>query len=101
MAGLMLVCMLAVMGPWGQMVSWAANTRIAFSDPSVMVGNEVTVTMKITSDSALGKADVMVAYDSAALEFISGNGANGGAGVKASGYHRCRRSEIIQLYLKI
>ena len=80
MAGLMLVCMLAVMGPWGQMVSWAANTRIAFSDPSVMVGNEVTVTMKITSDSALGKADVMVAYDSAALEFISGNGANGGAG---------------------
>ena len=80
MAGLMLVCMLAVMGPFGQMVSWAANTRIAFSDPSVMVGNEVTVTMKITSDSALGKADVMLAYDSAALEFISGNGANGGAG---------------------
>ena len=36
MAGLMLVCMLAVMGPFGQMVSWAANTRIAFSDPSVM-----------------------------------------------------------------
>lgn len=80
MAGLMLVCMLAVMGPFGQMVSWAANTRIAFSDPSVMVGNEVTVTMKITSDSALGKADVMLAYDSAALEFISGNGVNGGAG---------------------
>lgn len=80
LASIMLVCMMAVLGPLGTMVSWAANTRIAFSDPSVMVGNEVTVTMKITSDSALGKADVMLAYDSAALEFLSGNGVNGGAG---------------------
>ena len=35
MAGLMLVCMLAVMGPFGQMVSWAANTRIAFSNSQI------------------------------------------------------------------
>lgn len=80
MAGMMLVCMMVLAGPFGQMVSWAANTRIAFSDPSVMVGNEVTVSMKITSDSALGTAEVMLAYDSNILEFVSGTNVSGGAG---------------------
>ena len=76
----MLVCMLAVFGPLGQIISWAAETKIAFSDPSVMVGNEVTVNMKVTSDTALGTAEVMLSYDSGILEFVSGTNANGGAG---------------------
>lgn len=80
MTGIMLACIMAVVTPIGQMTAWAANTRIAFSDPSVMVGNEVTVNMKITSDSVLGKADIMLAYDPAILEFVSGTDANGGAG---------------------
>lgn len=80
MAGVMLVCMMVLAGPFGQMVSWAANTRIAFSDPSVMVGNEVTVSMKITSDSALGTAEVMLSYDPNILEFVSGSNVSGGAG---------------------
>ena len=74
------VCMIAVVVPFGQMVSWASNTKIAFSDPSVMVGNEVTVTMKVTSDTPLGTAEIMLAYDPGILEFVSGSNANGGAG---------------------
>ena len=79
-ACLMLVCLMVFAGPFGQMVSWAANTRVAFSDPSVMVGNEVTVNLKVTSDSALGTAELMLSYDPNILEFVSGTNANGGAG---------------------
>lgn len=79
-ASLTLVWFMAFVSPFGQIISWAENTRIAFSDPSVMVGNEVTVTMKVTSDSALGTAEIMLNYDPSALEFISGTSANGGAG---------------------
>ncbi len=80
-ASLMLACMIAAAGgPFGQMVSWAADAKIAFSDPSVMVGNEVTVTMKVTSDTALGTAEIMLSYDPNVLEFVSGTSANGGAG---------------------
>lgn len=79
-AGLMLAVVIAAAGPIGQMDSWAADAKIAFSDPSVMVGNEVTVTMKVTSGSALGTAEIMLAYDPNLLEFVSGTNANGGAG---------------------
>lgn len=72
--------MIAVIGPFGQMISWASNTKISFSDPSVMVGNEVTVNMKVTSDTALGTAEIMLSYDPGILEFVSGTSANGGAG---------------------
>jgi len=79
-AGLMLACVIAISCPAGRLVSWAADAKIAFSDPSVMVGNEVTVNMKVTSDSALGTAEVMLSYDPNILEFVSGTNANGGAG---------------------
>lgn len=63
--------------------SFAATARIAFSDPSAQVGEEVSVTMKFTSTSGemLGDTDVMLAYDATALEFISGTGnVSGGTG---------------------
>lgn len=72
--------MIAVIGPFGQIISWASNTKISFSDPSVMVGNEVTVNMKVTSDTALGTAEIMLSYDPGILEFVGGTSANGGAG---------------------
>jgi len=77
---LMLVCMMAVVSPWNSMVSWASAAKISFSDPSVMVGNDVTVNMKVTSDTPLGTAEIMLSYDSGILEFVSGTSANGGAG---------------------
>lgn len=60
----------------------ALAARIAFSDPTVTTGETVTVNMKITSTGGetISNADVMLAYDSSALEFISGDGASGGAG---------------------
>lgn len=62
--------------------TYALDARIAFSDPSASVGQEVSVTMKISSlDSAkLGRADIMLSYDASCLEFISGDSAQGGAG---------------------
>ena len=81
LAELLLACMLTVFLPVWQLVSMAASARITFSDPSGTVGQEVTVNMKISSgDGSLGSADVMLAYDASALEFISGNSVEGGAG---------------------
>ncbi len=64
------------------MTAFAATGTITFSDPSVTVGDEVSVTMKISTDdgSSLGSSTVMVAYDASALEFIDGTNTSGGAG---------------------
>lgn len=64
------------------LTAYAATGKITFSDPTVTVGNQVSVTMKITSSDGLGlgASDVRLQYDSSALEFISGTNANGGAG---------------------
>lgn len=80
-AFLTMVMLLAAM-PGQLLVSYAATGKITFSDPSVTVGNQVSVNMKITSSSGepLGASDVMLEYDSSALEFVSGTNANGGAG---------------------
>lgn len=65
----------------GWMTAYAATARIAFSDPSVTVGQEFNVNVKITTqDGSLGASDVMLSYDPASIEFISGNNASGGAG---------------------
>ena len=62
--------------------AYAATGKITFSDPTVTVGNQVSVKMKIASSdgTALGASDVRLQYDSSALEFLSGTSANGGAG---------------------
>lgn len=60
----------------------ALAARIAFSDPTGNAGDEITVTMKVTStgEETIGNVDIMLAYDASALEFLSGTGATGGAG---------------------
>lgn len=68
-------------GSMNGITAYAATARIAFSDPSVTVGQEFNVNVKITaSDGNLGAADVMLSYDPSCIEFISGNNASGGAG---------------------
>lgn len=77
---MVLICAMAVILPFQ---SLAATARIAFSDPSVQVGSEVSVTMKFTSTdgTVLGNTDVMLAYDSEMLEYINETeNASGGAG---------------------
>ncbi len=59
----------------------AATGQISFSDPSVTLGSDVNVTMKVKSaDGTLSKADITVTYDTSVLEFVSGTDADGGAG---------------------
>jgi hypothetical protein len=63
--------------------SFAATGRIAFSDPSTKVGDEVSVTMKFTciEGEPLGNTDVMLKYDTESLEYINETeNASGGAG---------------------
>lgn len=71
---------MAVVMPAQMLTAFAASAKIAFSDPSATVGSQVKVNMKITSSSNLASADVMLAYDSNALEFVEGTNADGGAG---------------------
>ena len=78
-AGVFLACGFMALS-FGIVTSWAADAKISFSDPSVMVGNEVTVNMKVSSETALGTAEIMLSYDPAVLEFVGGSNANGGAG---------------------
>ncbi|MCC8026503.1 MAG: cadherin-like beta sandwich domain-containing protein [Clostridium sp.] len=64
----------------GAFTAWAANGRIAFSDPSATVGGQVSVNMKVTSSENLESVNVMLAYDANVLEFVSGTNAEGDAG---------------------
>ena len=67
--------------PFGGLVSYAASAKISFSDPSTTVGQEFNVTVKVTAtDGNLGASDLVLSYDQAYIEFVSGNNANGGAG---------------------
>ncbi len=80
-AAFLAACLLAVLAPANLLTAYAASGRIAFSDPSATVGGQITVKMKVTStDANLMSADVMLAYDSDALEFVEGTDAEGGAG---------------------
>ncbi|MBQ5806706.1 MAG: cadherin-like beta sandwich domain-containing protein [Lachnospiraceae bacterium] len=74
------LCIAAV--PMQMLTAHAATGKITFSDPSVTVGEQVSVKMKIASsdNTALGASDVRLQYDSSALQFLSGTSANGGAG---------------------
>lgn len=77
---LAMACMMTVIMPVQMMTAFAANARIAFSDPSAAVGGKIKVNMKITSSENLASADVMLSYDSNILEFVDGTNASGDAG---------------------
>ena len=87
-AALLFICVMAVLLPWYAMTAYAATGRIAFSDPSAAVGSEFTVKMKVTGSEALSTADIMLSYDSASLEFVSGTDAT--AATELSGSWGCR-----------
>ena len=71
----------AVIIPFQMLTAFAASAKISFSDPNSSVGQEFNVSVKISADQGdLGAADVVLSYDPAYIEFISGNNANGGAG---------------------
>ena len=76
--------------------------RIAFSDPSTTTGETVSVNMKVTStgDETIGRADVTLSYDASMLEFVSGDGASGGAGtLKVTGSSNSTSSKELAFVL--
>lgn len=79
-AGLLTFALMVMLLPASSLVSFAASGKLSFSDPTASVGDQVSVTMKIAADAALGSSDVMLQYDADALEFVSGTNSNGGAG---------------------
>lgn len=73
--------MMAAVMPFQILTAFAATAKITFNDPKPAVGTEFTVTVKAaTTDGNMGGADIVLSYDPAVIEFVSGNNANGGAG---------------------
>lgn len=84
------------------MQAFAATGKISFSDPSVTLGSDVNVTMKVKSDDGtLSRADITVNYDSSLIEFQSGTDAEGGAGtVRIHGASNGANTGVLQYNLK-
>lgn len=98
-----LAYILAAVIPISHVTAFAADAKLSFSDPDVMVGNEVTVDMKIesTDGGTLGKSNVMLAYDPELLQFISGSGAEGDAGaIRVTGAMDSDRQTVFAFSLK-
>ena len=60
--------------------SAAATATIAFSSSSLKPGDTLTVTVTFSGDT-VGAVDASLSYDSAVLQFVSGDSASGGGGV--------------------
>ena len=70
---LLALCLLV---PCFSMVASAADGKISFSDPETKVGEIVEVKCAVRSTgAALGDVEVQLSYDSEALSFESGDGA--------------------------
>lgn len=78
----LLVLAFCLVFPLFSLKAYAASGTITFSDPSVMVGDSVSVTVKVatTDGSPLGGVDLTLGYDASALEFKSGTSASGDSG---------------------
>lgn len=81
-AAILSICIMIACFPIFEMEVLAATGKISFNDPSVSVGDAVSVTMKIEAvdDSFIGSVEIMLSYDSSVLEFTGGDNAFGGAG---------------------
>lgn len=58
----------------------AANATIAFSSSALVIGDTLTVTVNFSADT-VGAVNASLSYDSAVLQFVSGDGAAGGGGL--------------------
>ena len=52
-------------------ISWAASCTVTFSDPTVTVGNNVTINVKVSGSVAA--ATIWMNYDQRYLQFVSGD----------------------------
>jgi len=77
---LLAVCLVV---PCFTMVSYAANGKIQFTDPSTKTGEvfEVTCAVKSDTNATIGSVKVSVKYDTTMLEYVSGDTSSATAGV--------------------
>ena len=68
----------AALLPWLTVSARAADTDVMFSDPSVVVGN--TVTVNVYTTSAVAGIDLTLVYDT---DYLTYTGASGGLGTAA------------------
>lgn len=103
-AALAMACMMSMsLLPGMTMTAFAANGTIQFSDPSASAGSELTVNLKVSASegAALSKADIALAYDANALEFINGNSVEGGSGaLRAHGSPDANNPSVIVFAMK-
>ncbi len=78
-SSIVIICFMMMISP---MIVHAAAGRISFTDiPSTPAGEEFEINMVISSEGeAIESALVELAYDNAAIEFVSGDGMTAGAG---------------------
>lgn len=67
---------------FGCITAHATGTAdFAIPNEAVAVGGEFEITVTFSGDKNIGWVDTNLIYDDSALEFISGDGANGGGGI--------------------
>lgn len=64
------VALVMILGPTTP-ISWAASCTVTFSDPTVTVGNNVTINVKVSGSVAA--ATIWMNYDQRYLQFVSGD----------------------------
>ena len=73
----------AALLPWFTVSARAADTDVMFSDPSVVVGN--TVTVNVYTTSAVAGIDLTLVYDTDYLTYTGASGGLGNAAVQDNG----------------
>ena len=73
----------AALLPWLTVSARAADTDVMFSDPSVVVGN--TVTVNVYTTSAVAGIDLTLVYDTDYLTYTGASGGLGNAAVQDNG----------------
>ena len=76
----------AALLPWLTVSARAADTDVMFSDPSVVVGN--TVTVNVYTTSAVAGIDLTLVYDTDYLTYTGASGGLGNAAIRASSRNR-------------
>lgn len=76
LTSLLLICIFAKPNE----VYAADSATVTISSASAEVGDEVSVTVKVSSEATILQCDLMINYDSSVVQYVSG-GATGGAGV--------------------
>lgn len=97
-----LACMLAVVFLFAgsSLQVFAVSGKVTFNDPSVTQGENVTVSMTVSSDGSLGALDASLTYDASLLQFVDGSGPNGmmvsggSGGVSVSWYNASGASSV-------